>query len=63
MARPASPENTEVIHVRLPKHIIKQVDHFAVDEELYRQDAMSRLLALGLSMVSGGQSAAIKPAQ
>ena len=42
---------TEVIHVRLPKDLVKQIDHLAVDEEAYRQDVMSRLLAAGLNLV------------
>ena len=42
----------EVIHVRLPKELVKRIDHLAVDEDLYRQDTIKKLLTIALGVVS-----------
>lgn len=41
--------DTEVVHVRLPKTLVKGVDHVAVDEDLYRQDVIAQMLAAALA--------------
>ncbi len=45
-------DDMEVVHIRLPKDIVKQIDHLAVDEDLYRQGTIEKLLAVALGVVS-----------
>ena len=44
-------EDSEIVHVRLPKELIKKIDHLAVDEDLYRQGVFERLLVIALEVV------------
>ena len=44
-------EDSEIVHVRLPKELIKKIDHLAVDEDLYRQGVFERLLVIALDVV------------
>ena len=43
--------DVEVVHIRLRKDVIRQIDHLAVDEDLYRQGTIEKLLAIGLEAV------------
>ena len=36
--------DTELIHTRLPKALLKRLDHFAVEAGLYRQEAVQLLI-------------------
>ena len=43
-----------MVHVRLPKELMKQVDHLGVDWDEFRSGAMERLLRLGIQHVTEG---------
>ena len=38
----------ELIHVRLSKELVKRLDHYAVDEDIFRQTAFERLIKKAL---------------
>lgn len=52
VAGPTSEERV-VVSVRLPKELVKLIDHYAVDEDLFRQGAVERLLIRGLAAAGG----------
>lgn len=41
-------EQRETVHVRLPKRMVKQIDHLAVDADMYRQGMFEKLLGEAL---------------
>ena len=41
-------KNDPMVHVRLPKELMRDVDHFAIDIDAFRSGAMERLLRIGL---------------
>ena len=45
-------EATVVVHVRLPKDLVKKVDHLSVDWDMFRNEAVARLLEESLKPYS-----------
>lgn len=41
-------EDREVIHIRMPRKLIKRLDHYAVDTDMFRDRAVSFLVELAL---------------
>jgi hypothetical protein len=41
----------KVLHVRVPTELVKALDHYAVEEEIGRPEALARLLRKGLDAV------------
>jgi len=41
---PEVSDDKEMVHVRLPRFLIKKIDHMAVDADLYRAGAVERIL-------------------
>jgi plasmid stabilization system protein ParE len=37
-------EDQLVIHTRLPKRLVKLLDHYAIDRNLYRAEALQQIL-------------------
>ena len=42
------PEPPILVQVRLPRKLVRRLDHFAIDEDLYRAQAVALLLAEAL---------------
>ena len=40
----------DLVHVRLPSQLVKEIDHLGVDWGTFRAETMARLLALGMSI-------------
>ena len=55
MTTPSGKVDPEVVHVRLDRELVRQVDHLAVDWGLFRGPAMERLLRLGLEALREGR--------
>lgn len=45
------------VQVRLPKGLIRQIDHLAVDWDLYRNELIEQLLMEGLKTYQGPEAA------
>ena len=43
-----SNKDLEVCHVRLSKELLKRLDHWAVEEDIFRREAVERLLTQAL---------------
>ena len=41
-------KDLELIHVRLSKTLMKRLDHWAVEQDIFRREAVERLLTLAL---------------
>ncbi len=54
-------EPSEVVHVKLPRALVKTIDHLAVERECFRHDAMVLLLEAGLQSLGFTWPPADKP--
>ena len=45
----------KMVHVRLPKPLIREIDHLAVDWDTYRNKAVERLLAWAMEQQRTGK--------
>lgn len=43
-----------LLQVRVARPLLREVDHFAVDEDLWRAEAVDRLLRAGLEVLKKG---------
>lgn len=41
----------EVVHVRMPKALVKLIDHYSVEQGIYRQAAVATLCEAGLKAI------------
>lgn len=39
---------TEVVHIRMPRELVKLIDHYAVEKGCFRFEAITELTRLGL---------------
>jgi hypothetical protein len=48
-------EQREMVHVRLPKSLVREIDHLAVDWDTYRNGAVERLLTWAVEQQRTGK--------
>lgn len=41
-------EDVQLVHIRIPKPLLKRLDHYAVDRNLYRAEALAEILRMQL---------------
>lgn len=44
-----------VMHIRVPKELTRQIDHLAVDWDMFRQEAVVRLLEAAIELHRSGR--------
>lgn len=49
-------DDKKPIHLRLDSKVVKEVDHYAVDRDIFRNEAMEELLRRGLNQVKAAGS-------
>ena len=49
-------DNREMVHVRLHKSLIREIDHLAVDWDTYRNGAVERLLSWAVEQQRSGKA-------
>ena len=48
-------EQSKMVHVRLPKTLIREIDHLAVDMDTFRNKAVEQLLAYAVEQQRTGK--------
>ena len=49
-------EQSKMVHVRLPKTLIREIDHLAVDMDTFRNKAVEQLLAYAVAQQRTGKA-------
>ena len=55
----SEPPAREMVHVRLNRELVREIDHLAVDWRMYRHEVMELLLRGGLKSLSEQQRMAV----
>jgi hypothetical protein len=56
-------DDKEMVHVRLPRSLVKRIDHMAVDADLYRAGAIERILVWAVERLDTEQHGEIPELQ
>ena len=53
-------DDKKPVHIRLSSTIVREVDHYAVDRDLFRSDAVEDLIRKGLEKASTEQECRLR---